>query len=40
VPKLPDWAVIDVSQPVTSQGPGRVVDADFFDEHWELRFRK
>ncbi len=36
VPKLPDWAILDVSQPPTSRSPGRVVDAGFFDERWEL----
>jgi pimeloyl-ACP methyl ester carboxylesterase len=36
VPKLPDWAVIDASTPMTSRGPGVVVDADFFGEKWEL----
>lgn len=37
VSKLPDWAVIDVRTPMTSQGPGKVVDADFFGEKWEVR---
>jgi hypothetical protein len=37
VPKLPDYAVIDVSVPVTSRAPGGVVDADFFDEQWQLK---
>jgi hypothetical protein len=36
VPKLPDWAVIDVSEPASSRWPGKVVAADFFDEHWKL----
>lgn len=34
VPKLPDWAVIDLTQPRTTQAPGRIADAGFFDEHW------
>jgi len=40
VPKLPDWAVIDVSQPKTSQAPGGVIDAGFFGESWEWVKRK
>jgi dienelactone hydrolase len=36
VPRLPDYAVIDVSVPVTSRAPGGVVDAGFFGERWEL----
>jgi pimeloyl-ACP methyl ester carboxylesterase len=36
VAKLPDWAVIDVSSPPTSRTPGKVIDAGFFDERWEL----
>jgi hypothetical protein len=37
VAKLPDWAVIDIGQPVTSRLPGGVVAASFFGEKWELR---
>ncbi|MFT5466760.1 MAG: hypothetical protein ACI8UO_001860 [Verrucomicrobiales bacterium] len=37
VSKLPDWAVVDVRTPMTSQGPGEVVAADFFGEKWEVR---
>jgi dienelactone hydrolase len=36
-PKLPDWAVIDITQPATSRFPGKVVDAGFFDEQWKLK---
>ena len=36
VPKLPDYAVIDVSVPPNSRFPGKVVLADFFDEQWRL----
>jgi hypothetical protein len=36
VPKLPDWAVIDVRTPADSLWPGKVVAADFFGEDWEL----
>lgn len=34
--KLPDWAILDISAPITSRGPGRVAAAGFFGEHWEL----
>ncbi len=37
VPKLPDFAVIDVRVPPTSRAPGGVVAAGFFDERWRLR---
>jgi len=37
VAKLPDWAVIDLSKPKTSQAPGGVVDAGFFGESWEWK---
>lgn len=36
VPKLPDWAVIDLRVPPNARWPGRVVDANFFDEQWQL----
>ncbi|HYF00971.1 MAG TPA: prolyl oligopeptidase family serine peptidase, partial [Planctomycetota bacterium] len=37
VPRLPDWAVVDVSTPPDSRWPGKVVAADFFDEEWRLK---
>ncbi|MBL8848505.1 MAG: prolyl oligopeptidase family serine peptidase [Planctomycetaceae bacterium] len=36
-PKLPDWAVIDLSQPPDALAPGRIAAAEFFDEEWQLR---
>ncbi|HEV3165959.1 MAG TPA: prolyl oligopeptidase family serine peptidase [Isosphaeraceae bacterium] len=39
VPKLPDWAVIDVRTPPDARQPGKVAAADFFGESWELRPR-
>jgi dienelactone hydrolase len=36
VPKLPDYAVIDVNTPPSSRLPGKVVTAGFFDEEWKL----
>lgn len=38
--KLPDWAVVDISKPITSRFPGDIVDAGFFGEHWELTGQK
>jgi dienelactone hydrolase len=35
-PKLPDWALIDLSLPSDQRWPGGVVDAGFFDDHWRL----
>jgi dienelactone hydrolase len=37
VPKLPDYAVIDVRVPPSSRFPGKVVTAGFFGERWELK---
>lgn len=36
-PKLPDWAVIDLSQLPNNLSSGKVVAADFFDEHWQVK---
>ena len=36
IPKLPDWAVVDTRTPPDSRWPGKVVDAGFFGEKWEL----
>jgi hypothetical protein len=40
VPKLPDWAVIDVRTPPDALHPGKIADADFFSEAWTLRPRQ
>ncbi|MBM79315.1 MAG: hypothetical protein CMJ78_01820 [Planctomycetaceae bacterium] len=37
VSMLPDWAVIDLKTPATSQFPGKRVNAGFFGESWELK---
>ncbi len=37
VPKLPDWAIVDVRSPPDTLWPGKIVDADFFDEGWKLK---
>ncbi|HVK15907.1 MAG TPA: prolyl oligopeptidase family serine peptidase [Fimbriiglobus sp.] len=36
LPKLPDYAVLDVTTPPNSRWPGKVVRAGFFGEKWEL----
>lgn len=36
VPKLPDYAVIDIRKPPTTRAPGEIVTAGFFDEHWTV----
>lgn len=35
-PKLPDWAIVDLSQLPDELSPGKIVAADFFDEAWQL----
>ena len=35
-PKLPDWAILDITQPPSTETAGKVVAADFFDEHWQV----
>ena len=35
IPKLPDWAVIDLDTAPNSRWPGKVVEAGFFGERWE-----
>jgi dienelactone hydrolase len=37
VPMLPDWAVVDLTTPPNSVWPGKIADADFFDETWKLK---
>ena len=36
VPKLPDWAVLDITVPAAKRIPAGVVDCDFFGEGWQL----
>lgn len=37
VPMLPDWAVVDLTTPPNAVWPGKIADADFFDERWRLK---
>lgn len=36
VPKLPDWAIVDLDTPPNPKWPGKIVAADFFDENWKI----
>jgi len=36
-PKLPDWAVIDVSTPPNSRYPGKIAAGGFFNEQWSWK---
>ncbi len=36
-PKLPDWAILDITTPPDTEKAGRVVAADFFDEFWQVK---
>lgn len=36
IPRLPDWAILDVNEPATSQRPAGIASAGFFGERWEL----
>jgi hypothetical protein len=40
IPRLPDWAILDINEPRSSQRPAGIVDAGFFGEHWELVGKK
>ena len=35
-PRLPDYAVVDVTIPPDDKAPGKIVNAGFFGEKWEL----
>lgn len=37
IAKLPDWAVIDLTQPKTPRAPGGIADAGFFNESWQWK---
>jgi pimeloyl-ACP methyl ester carboxylesterase/translation elongation factor EF-1beta len=36
VPKLPDWAIMDITKPRTSRHAAGIADAGFFGEEWEV----
>jgi predicted esterase len=38
-PKLPDWAILDITQAPNADTAGKVVAADFFDDRWQVRSR-
>lgn len=37
IPKLPDWAIVDLNTPPNALWPGKIVAADFFDESWRIK---
>jgi pimeloyl-ACP methyl ester carboxylesterase len=37
VPKLPDWAIVDITTPPNSRWPGKIAAAGFFGEQWEWK---
>lgn len=37
VPMLPDWALIDLTEPAGTVRPGRIAEAGFFDEQWQWK---
>lgn len=37
IPMLPDWAVVDLRQKPDAIRPGKIAEADFFGEKWEVR---
>lgn len=36
-PKLPDWAILDITQARNGETAGKVVAADFFDDRWNVK---
>jgi pimeloyl-ACP methyl ester carboxylesterase len=36
IPKLPDWAIVDIRTPPDGDWPGKIAAADFFDEEWKV----
>ena len=34
-PKLPDWALVDITKPYNAGDPACVAAAGFFDERWQ-----
>ncbi|MCC7419503.1 MAG: prolyl oligopeptidase family serine peptidase [Planctomycetaceae bacterium] len=40
VPMLPDWAIVDLRTPPGNVWPGKIADADFFDEEWQVKAKR
>jgi pimeloyl-ACP methyl ester carboxylesterase len=36
-PKLPDWALLDISEQPDGKSAGKVLDAGFYDESWQVK---
>lgn len=39
IPMLPDWAVVDITQPANARHAGKILKAGFFDETWQIKAR-
>lgn len=37
IPKLADYAIIDIDSPVIHKAPGKIAEGGFFDEQWKLK---
>ncbi len=37
IPKLPDYAIVDVTTPPDDKWPGKIVTAGFYDERWGVK---
>lgn len=37
IPMLPDWAIVDTTSEPDNQWPGKIIEANFFDERWQLK---
>jgi dienelactone hydrolase len=37
IPMLPDWAIVDLNTPPDNVHPGKIENAGFFGEQWELK---
>jgi hypothetical protein len=35
IPKLPDFAIVDLDTPPSPKWPGKIADAGFFNEEWK-----
>ncbi len=38
-PKLPDWAILDITEAPSVESAGKVIAADFFDSQWKVQPR-
>lgn len=38
-PKLPDWAILDITEAPSVESAGKIIAADFFDSRWKVQNR-